>query len=268
MEHLQLKATATTTDRGEFSAIAAAYSVDRVKDRIIKGAFEGSIRRWQASGKRIPLHWDHRGEPDQIIGSIDPASMQETDEGLVVKGRMDLEASEVAREAWRAMKTGSMSLSFGYVATKTRKASGGVQELLELDLFEISIVPAPANADTRVLEMKNAEEKTHIVDTTPDGERDTVDVRGVPVARLADLEALRLQLYELEGAVKALQEVPVDSEPETASDGDDAGSQTVPEETRSDGTRQQQSHQPRALSEEELALRREVREDLLQALTG
>jgi hypothetical protein len=80
--------------------------------------------------------------------------MRETDQGLLVKGKLDLADSEIAREAWRSMKNGSMSLSFGYVVDKARKAQGGIQELLAIDLFEISIVPAPANADTRVLELK------------------------------------------------------------------------------------------------------------------
>jgi hypothetical protein len=34
------------------------------------------------------------------------------------------------------------------------RTKSGVRELLELDLFEISLTPSPANADTRVLEMK------------------------------------------------------------------------------------------------------------------
>jgi hypothetical protein len=49
----------------------------------------------------------------------------------------------------------AVSLSFGYVTLKTRKR-GGINDLLELDLFEISIAPHPANPDTRVLSMKAA----------------------------------------------------------------------------------------------------------------
>lgn len=156
MENLLLKAATTaTTDRGEFTAIAAAYSVDRVKDRIIPGAFKNTIDRWRQSGKQIPLHWNHEGDPKSIIGSVDPASMRETDSGLYVEGKLDLADSEIAREAWRSMKNGSMSLSFGYVVDKARKATGGITELLQIDLFEVSIVPAPANADTRVLSIKS-----------------------------------------------------------------------------------------------------------------
>ena len=50
-----------------------------------------------------------------------------------------------------------MSLSFGYLATDKATREDGVQELRELDLFEISLVAAPANADTRILSYKSAD---------------------------------------------------------------------------------------------------------------
>lgn len=80
--------------------------------------------------------------------------MKETEQGLYVQGRLDLQDSEMAREAWRSMKNGTMSLSFGYIVDKSRKAKDGITDLLAIDLFEVSIVPAPANADTRVLSLK------------------------------------------------------------------------------------------------------------------
>jgi hypothetical protein len=48
-----------------------------------------------------------------------------------------------------------MSLSFGYITTKSRKRADGITELHEIDLFEVSIVPHPANPDTRIIEMKS-----------------------------------------------------------------------------------------------------------------
>lgn len=154
MKHLTLQAKATATDLGEFTAIAAAYSVDRAGDRIIPGAFGKTIDRWRSQGKQIPLHWNHQGEPEDIIGTIDPAQTEETDDGLQVAGKLDLANSAKAKEAWRAMKTGSMSLSFGYMVVKGQKADDGINDLHELDLFEVSVVPGPANADTRFLSLK------------------------------------------------------------------------------------------------------------------
>lgn len=155
MIHKTIKARATTTtDQGSFEAIAAAYSVDRVGDRIVPGAFSKSIERWQASGKQVPLHWNHQGEPEDIIGAIDPATMEETELGLKVAGKVDLDGSEKGREAWRSMKAGTMSLSFGYMVVSEKQADDA-NELHELDLFEISVVPGPANADTRFLSLKS-----------------------------------------------------------------------------------------------------------------
>ena len=158
MNHKTLETKArTTTEAGEFTALAATYSVDRVNDQIQPGAFAKSIGQWQSSGKQIPLHWDHQGSADSIIGSVDPMSMREVKEGLFVVGRLDIESSDVAKEAWRSVKNNAVALSFGYLATKQRKRRDGVNELLEIDLYEISIVPAPANPDTKFLSYKSVE---------------------------------------------------------------------------------------------------------------
>jgi hypothetical protein len=68
------------------------------------------------------VHWKRSGAAKDIIGAIDPAAMREIpDHGLYVEGKLDLENSEVAREAWRSVKNSAVSLSFGYLATKTRR---------------------------------------------------------------------------------------------------------------------------------------------------
>ena len=82
--------------------------------------------------------------------------MRETDEGLYVEGRLDLTDSEVAREAWRSMKSNGVALSFGYKVDRSHKGSDGVTLLDELDLFEVSVTPGPANPETRFLSLKAA----------------------------------------------------------------------------------------------------------------
>jgi HK97 family phage prohead protease len=155
MQHLTLDTKASTiTDLGEFSAIAATWSVDRDGEQIVRGAFARTITKWQASGKRLPLHWNHSGEAANVIGAVDASSMRETGDGLYIEGKLDLERSEVAREAWRSMRNDAVSLSFGFLAQKQRDRADGVRELVELDLYEVSIVPAPSNADTKFLELK------------------------------------------------------------------------------------------------------------------
>ena len=80
---------------------------------------------------------------------------EEPNVGLRVRGQLDLEGSEVARQAWRLMKANSVGLSFGFLTTASH-TDGEVRVLDEIDLFEISITPAPANADTRILSTKTA----------------------------------------------------------------------------------------------------------------
>jgi len=86
--------------------------------------------------------------PKHIIGWVDPASMREIREGLFVRGKLDLENSEAARDVWQLVKNNTISLSFGYLVTDPSKRADGIQELRESDLFEVSLTPAPANPDT------------------------------------------------------------------------------------------------------------------------
>ena len=158
MQRLAVKATATTTELGQFEALAAVFgNIDRDGNRIVKGAFRDTITAWQDMGRSVPLHWAHSPDPEDIVGSVDPASMRETDEGLVVKGQLNLYGSERARQAWRAMKSGNIGLSFGYLVQRKRKAADGANELTALDVFEISLAPGPANPRTRVISMMSAD---------------------------------------------------------------------------------------------------------------
>lgn len=122
-----------------------------MKDRIRFGAFEKTIAEWQASGKRVPLHWEHRGEAKNVIGSADPTRMREVAGlGLYVEGKLDLDDSAVAREAWGSMMDNRVGLSFGYMTVKSQRRDA-INDLLELDLYEISLARTdqPSDADPR-----------------------------------------------------------------------------------------------------------------------
>jgi HK97 family phage prohead protease len=133
LEHKTIKTAARPrTELGEFSASAAAYSIDRDREQIVRGAFGRTIARWQASDKRIPLHWNHSAAPKGILGLVDPGSMRELPEGLFVRGKVDLDGSTVARDAWRLMKDHAVSLAFGYLTVDSFRRPDGVKELREL----------------------------------------------------------------------------------------------------------------------------------------
>lgn len=156
--HKQLDtATERTTDQGDFTAIAAAYTPDRAGEIIRRGSFTTSIGKWLASGKQLPVHHEHKGSAENVIGSIDPRTMAEREDGLYVEGKIDIADSKIAREVWRSMKRNRASLSIGYLVLDKATRADGLVELREIDLLEVSIVSQPANADTIVLSTKHAE---------------------------------------------------------------------------------------------------------------
>lgn len=157
LERKTISATATTTtDQGVFKAIAATHDLDRQGEQIARGAFKATIQRWQASAKTVPLHWDHQTSPEDLIGYVDPNEMHETKQGLIVGGKVDLE-TERGAQAWRAMKSGSMGLSFGYLSDSHEE--GGVRVIDTIDLFEVSVTPHPVNDQTKILSLKGMQDR-------------------------------------------------------------------------------------------------------------
>ena len=153
MQHMTLKAvtTATDQDQGTFRALVSSWSRDREGDEIEHGAFDETISAWRASGKMLPLLFEHSTEE---IGAINPATMDTTDEGLVVSGEVD-RATPNGQQAWRQIRRGSASFSIGYLADHTPRKGGG-RILHRIDLLEISLTSTPMNADSRVLDWKSA----------------------------------------------------------------------------------------------------------------
>jgi hypothetical protein len=54
------------------------------------------------------------------------------------------------------MKNNAVALSFGYLTKAQERRPGGINALLEIDLFEITIAPGPINPETRFLSLKAA----------------------------------------------------------------------------------------------------------------
>jgi HK97 family phage prohead protease len=171
MQHLTtLKAAVTeAAEEGTFTAYASAFgNIDRTGERVVKGAFASTIRRWRAAGRDVPLVWDHGRDAREVIGSVDSDSLEERDAGLFIEARLDIEDSELAREAWRSVKRGRISLSFGYLTEDEREGADGVKELTQLDLMEVTLTSVPANPDARVLSTKSVELPPELIGTSLD----------------------------------------------------------------------------------------------------
>ncbi len=128
---------------GEIQGYAAIFGdADRGGDVIERGAFSACLARRAAS---VKLLWQH--DPAQPIGVWD--SIIEDEQGLRVKGRL-LSTVQRGAEAAALLNAGALDgLSIGYRAVKADRR-GPHRHLTEIDLWEISLVTFPMNANARL----------------------------------------------------------------------------------------------------------------------
>lgn len=146
------------TKAGTVEAVVSVFgNVDSYGDRMVKGAFSRTLAEWQEKGDPIPFVWSHDWDnPESFIGSIDPSSAQETDEGLVVRASIDLENPR-ARQALNLMRQRLVTqFSFGYIVRDSEVVSddqyGRVREIKDVHLIEAGPTLLGANTETRLVE--------------------------------------------------------------------------------------------------------------------
>lgn len=164
MQHMTLKAVATTTtDQGVFEAVISTESIDRENDIVIPEAMVAALKAWSATGKKIPLHWNHSSDPEDIVGHVDPETVKAVAGEVVASGWVDQDTDR-GRHVWRLAKSGTLGFSFGYLIPDggAVKRADGVREIHKLDVFEITATAAPMNPDTRVLATKALEQKRYV----------------------------------------------------------------------------------------------------------
>ena len=135
---------------GTFEGYASVFgNIDSHNDRVHAGAFKTSIK---SRNKPVQLLWQHQWQSP--VGTI--VSLFEDAHGLYVKGKLLLDVAQ-AREAYTLMKAGVVrGLSIGYSVKRSRRSpDSGVRELLDLNLWEISLVTMPANEAAQVTVVKS-----------------------------------------------------------------------------------------------------------------
>jgi HK97 family phage prohead protease len=141
--------------KGEFEALVSVFgNIDHGGDRVLKGAFAKSLGKWEEKGDPIPVIWNHMWEnPEAHIGAIHPGVAKETDDGLLVKGRIDLD-NPFAKQVYRLLKERRVTeFSFGYNLLDSEKKDGAL-DLLEIDLFEVGPTLKGMNPATELLAVK------------------------------------------------------------------------------------------------------------------
>jgi HK97 family phage prohead protease len=135
--------------------------VDSYKDVIAPGAFKRTLAAWKASGRKLPVLWQH-DEYNPIGVTLDA---MEDDTGLAVRAQLITEVQQ-ARDAHALAKAGALGgMSIGF--SIPNKASDGnaatvwdeerqVQIIREVRLWEYSLVTFPANEAATIDNVKAA----------------------------------------------------------------------------------------------------------------
>ncbi len=121
-------------------------AADQGGDIVQAGAYGVSLENLAKEGRQVKMLWQH--DPAQPIGLWD--EVREDGRGLWVKGRL-LDSVTKGREAAALIAAGAIDgLSIGYRTRKATKTTKGQRLLLELELWEVSLVTFPMLPSARL----------------------------------------------------------------------------------------------------------------------
>lgn len=162
MEHLYKSFEVKADEAGTITGYFSTY--DRVPDSygdvIARGAFADTIKARKESGHPFPLCWNH--DLDQIIGSVDPDNIQDTDKGpLMTASFFDTPLAQEKRAIVKSGVVYQFSFAYDVLEAGPVELEDGTKanELKKLDLFEVSIVPIPANQNAVMTEVKSEQKE-------------------------------------------------------------------------------------------------------------
>jgi Escherichia/Staphylococcus phage prohead protease len=144
------RAALAVAEDGTFAGYASLFGrTDLGRDMVMPGAFAASLRRRGTGG--VKMLYQH--DPAEPIGVWE--EIREDDRGLWVKGRLTAGVAR-AREVLSLMRDGALDgLSIGYRTVRGRSdRKSGIRQLIEIDLWEISVVTFPMLPEARVEAVK------------------------------------------------------------------------------------------------------------------
>jgi HK97 family phage prohead protease len=142
-----LAAVAEAAGAVTVAGYASLYGIrDRGGDVVLPGAYGAALGRLADRGDRVRMLWQH--DQAQPIGIWDEVA--EDERGLRVKGRILTDVAK-GREAAALLAAGALDgLSIGYRTVKAEPLPGGGRRLIELELWEVSLVTFPMLPQARL----------------------------------------------------------------------------------------------------------------------
>ena len=140
-----LRAGLSVLGPGQFEGYASLFNVrDGAGDSVAPGAFAASLRRTGAGQVRMLYqHFSHA--PIGVWEEI-----AEDSRGLYVRGRLTSDV-EQARDVAALLRDGALNgLSIGFRTRRAKRGTGNTRTLLEIELWEISVVTFPLLAGSTV----------------------------------------------------------------------------------------------------------------------
>ena len=216
MEHKsKIFAVKSAEDTGTITGYFSTYDrePDSYGDIIAPGAFTDTIKAREESGHPFPLCWNH--DLDQIIGKVD--SIEDTEKGpLMTASFFDTPLAQEKREIVKSGVVYQFSFAFDVVDSSEVELEDGVKvnELRKLNLYEVSIVPIPANQNAVMTEVKN--EGTPIQKAIVE-----IEVKAGRRNSKKDADAIKEAIRLLQGVLGELEEAedPEDGEDEQKANG-------------------------------------------------
>ncbi len=137
----------------QFEGYASLFNVaDGGGDSVAPGAFAASLRR-RGPGEVRMLYQHFAHAPIGVWEEI-----TEDSRGLYVRGRLVPEV-EQARDVRALLADGALNgLSIGFRTVRARKGAGKTRTLLEIELWEISVVTFPLLAGSTVTAIGNRQQ--------------------------------------------------------------------------------------------------------------
>ena len=140
---------------GTVEGYASTWDRDEDGDVIVRGAFAKTIRERVPAGK-VKLLDSHRWDASHVIGTVTEA--REEDRGLWIKAAFSSTAeAQAIRQKVLEGHLNSFSIGFEIIRDEIQKDEEGnwTRFIYEVKLYEVSIVPFPANENAVILGAKS-----------------------------------------------------------------------------------------------------------------